>query len=290
MKQRQQEILNSVRRLGGWRLQILERALATFSDSRASQAAAALGYYAFFSLFPLLLLIIAGGSYVLDSQQVYRSVLELVQRVIPISNQLIADNLRRMLEARGAVGIVGLVTLLWSASGFFTELAYNINLAWQQASRRSFLEKRLVGLVMIAALTGLLLLSLILDWMSRLITLTGIDASPLSGFGMWGFVSGLASWLALLLLFLALYRWIPTLDVSWRAAGWGAVTASAGWKIATAGFTLYLRSGLGEYQLVYGSLGTVVALLFLLYVIAAVALFGAHLCSAIDRWQRAPDA
>ncbi len=289
MKQRLQESLASVSRLGGWRVNVFRHALATFSESRASQAAGALAYYAFFSLFPLLLLIIAGGSFFLDSQQVYRTVLELFQRVIPVSNQLISENLSRVLQSRGAAGLVGFFTLLWSASGFFTNLAYNINIAWPRASRRSFLQKRLVGLAMIAGLTGLLLLSLILDWMSRLIPILGTEALPSAGYGLWNILSGLASWLALLLLFLALYRWIPTSEVGWRPALWGALTASVGWKIATAGFAGYLRSGLGRYQLVYGSLGAVVALLFLLYVIAAIVLFGAHLSSALDRQGRSPD-
>jgi membrane protein len=289
MKQRLQETMISVSRLGGWRLRVLRQALAAFTESRASQGAAALAYYAFFSLFPLLLLIIAGGSFFLDSQQVYRTVLELFQRVIPISNQLITENLSRVLQSRGAVGIVGFLTLLWSASGFFTKLAYNVNIAWPPGSRRNFLEKRLVGLAMIGGLTGLLLLSLVLDWISTLIPILGTGASPSVGYGLWNLTSGLASWLALLLLFLALYRWIPTSEVGWRPALWGAVTASVGWKIAAAAFTWYLGSGLGRHQLVYGSLGAVVALLFLLYVIAAIALFGAHLSSAFGRREMSPE-
>jgi uncharacterized BrkB/YihY/UPF0761 family membrane protein len=54
--------------------------------------------------------------------------------------------------------------------------------------------------------------------------------------------------------------------------------------LATDIFSLYLLKGLVRYELVYGSLGTVVALLFLIYVIGLIVLFGAHLCAAIDHW------
>jgi membrane protein len=85
------------------------------------------------------------------------------------------------------------------------------------------------------------------------------------------------------LLFLALYRWIPTANVRWRATLWSAIVTSIAWKVATAGFGWYLSSGLGSYSLVYGSLGAIVALLFLIFIVSMITLFGAHLCAAIDR-------
>lgn len=271
------------------RLDIFKHALTTFSDTRASQAAASLAYYAIFSLFPLLLVLIVGGSYFLNSQQVYQSVTRLVQDAIPVSPQLIDENLQQVLDTRGAVGIVGLLTLLWSASGVFTNLAYNINLAWPGAARRNFLEKRLVGLGMIAGLSGLLILSLALDWITNLTPFLNVNGASLSSSGLWRLFSNFASWLTTSLLFLALYRWVPTENVRWKATFWGALAASIGWKTASEGFSWYLRSGLGRYQLVYGSLGAIVALLFLIFIVSMVTLFGAHLSASIDRWLKEKD-
>lgn len=275
--------------LSGGRLDIFINALTTFSDTRASQAAASLAYYAIFSLFPLLLVLIVGGSYFLNSQQVYQSVTRLVQGAIPVSPQLIDENLQQVLDTRGAVGIVGLLTLLWSASGVFTNLAYNINLAWPGAARRNFLEKRLVGLGMIAGLSGLLILSLALDWITNLTPFLNLDSASLPSSGLWRLFSNLASWLMFFLLFLALYRWVPTENVRWKAIFWGALAASIGWKFASEGFSWYLRSGMGRYQLVYGSLGAIVALLFLIFIVSMTTLFGAHLSAAIDRWLEEKD-
>ena len=134
------ELYQYVNQRSGKRLEIIKHALETFSDARASQAAASLAYYAFFSIFPLLLVLITAGSYFLNSQQVYQAVTQLVQEAIPVSTQLITENLNQVLKARGAVGILGLLTLLWSASGVFTNLAYNINLAWPDAPRRNFMK------------------------------------------------------------------------------------------------------------------------------------------------------
>lgn len=272
--------------ISGGRLNIFKHALKTFTVTNAPQAAAALAYYAIFSLFPLLLVGIAGGSYFINTQQIYLSVTQLVHSVIPVSTQLIDEYLQEVLESRGAVGILSLVTLLWSASGVFTNLAYNINLAWPKASRRNFLQNRLVALGMIGGLSALLILSVVLDWIIKLAPFLNNWSISSSTEKLWRLISDFGTWLMIFLLFLALYRWIPTSRVRWKATIWGALTASLGWKAATAGFTWYLTSGFGRYQLVYGSLGAIVALLFLIFIVAIITLFGAHLSAAIDLWEK----
>ena len=139
---------------------------------------------------------------------------------------------------------------------------------------------------MIAGLSGLLILSLTLNWITELIPFLNAEGASSSSLGLWKLISSLGSWLTIFLLFLALYRWVPTTDIEWSAAFWGALIASFAWKVATTGFSWYLRSGLGRYQLVYGSLGAIVALLFLIFVVSMVTLFGAHLSAAIDRWKK----
>jgi membrane protein len=270
-------------RISGNRLNILKDAINTFNVTRANQASASLAYYLIFSLFPLLLVLISAGSFVLDSGQVYLKVSQLVQRNIPDSFQWIDDNLRHILEQRGAVGIIGLITLIWAASGGFTSLAYNINLAWLEAPQRNYFQHRLIGLEMIAGLSGLFILSLIVDWILNVLHILKPPFAAFLDLSLWKWSSNLFSWLVLLLLFFVLYYWVPTVNVKTRAAIWGALVSSLSWKIATTFFSLYVRSGFGRYEMIYGSVGALVAFLFLIYILATVTLFGAHLTSAIDR-------
>lgn len=280
------EWYRSANEISGGRLNVLKHAIKTFTVSNAPQAAAALAYYAFFSLFPLLLVGIAAGSYFISTQRIYQNITQLVHSVIPISTDLIDQNLREVLEARGAVGALSILTLLWSASGVFTNLATNINRAWPKAARRNFLQNRLVGLSIIGGMSILLVLSVTVNWILQLAPfLETWTTSPSAGM-VWRLISDLANWLMIFLIFLALYRWIPTSNVRWNATIWGALVASLGWKAATIAFTWYLRSGLGRYQVVYGSLGAIVALLFLIFLVALITLFGAHLSAAIDLWEK----
>ena len=283
ISERIRQLYEQADRISGNRLSIIKDAIETFNVTYAGQAAAGLAYYLIFSLFPLLLVLISAGSFFLDREQVYHKVSQLVQQNTPDSYEWIDENLRNVLAKRGTVGVVGIATLLWAASGGFMSLAYNINLAWLEARQRNFFQRRLIGLQMIAGLSGLFLLSLILDW---IINLLHVFNSPVVAFlqlSSWKWLSNLFSWMAILLLFYALYSLIPTVNVRRRAALWGALAASVSWKVATALFSLYIRSGFGRYELVYGSVGALVAFLFLIYILATITLFGAHLTSAIDR-------
>ena len=268
------------------RLRVLDTTAITFTKSRATQAAASLAYYTFFSIFPLMLVLILAGSYFLDRQALLQRVTQAVQSALPISQQFIIQNLQQVLKQRAAVGIFVLVSLLWSASNMFNNLAYEINSAWPEAKRRNFVQSRLIGLDMIAGLTGLLLVSIILDSLAKFLAPMNAANAPFGSLNPWSVVSSLGSWIAVFLLYLAMYRWVPTVSVAWSASVWGALAASIGWKAATTGFAWYLASPFARYELVYGSLGAVVAFLFLIYIIAVVTLFGAHLTAAIDHLRR----
>ena len=283
---RVKDFFENMNHLSGDRLSILQTAIRTFTEKQAAQASAGLAYYTFFSIFPLMLAFIAGGSYFLDSNQVFSTVTQFIQQALPISRQIINENLEVILEQRGTAGMVSLLILLWSASGMFTNLAYNINLAWPRARRRNFLQNRLVGLWMIVGLILLIALSLVLSWLTaRLPFMRSLDQASSTTLIVLKLISALGSWLMIFLVFLMLYHWIPRMRVPWNATLWGALIASLAWKAAIAGFGWYLGSSFGQYQLVYGSLGAIVAFLFLIYIISMITLFGAHLSAAIESWE-----
>ena len=281
---RVRELYQRADRVSGNRLDIIKDAFRTFTITRADQASASIAYYVIFSLFPLLLVLISAGSFFLDSEQVYLKVTQIIQQAIPATSyDWIVQNLHFVLKQRGPVGIIGLLTLLWAASGGFICLAYNINLAWLEAPQRNFFQGRLIGLQMIAALSGLFFITMILDTIIGLLHLLNLPLISVLPLDLWRWFYGFFSLGAIFLLFFMLYDLVPTVNVLGRAAFWGALTASVAWKVATALFAWYVRSGFSRYELIYGSVGTLVAFLFLIYILATVTLFGAHLTSAIDR-------
>jgi membrane protein len=279
--------------LSGGVLGILGEAIRHFNEADASSGAASIAYYALFSIFPLVLALIAAGSYFLQKSVVQHELLNYVRATVPVSESIIEKNIQKVLELRGPVGIIALISLFWSASGVFGTLADHINRAWPEASLRGFVQSRLVALSMVGGVGALLILSLA---MTAALGLLASFSVPLGGdvsiYGtsVWKILSNLIPWLVRVCAFFALYRWVPNAKVKWPAALWGAVVAALGWEAITAAFTWYLRSGLAQYELVYGSLGTLVALIFWIYLSSWIALFGAHLSAAVARASNKPDS
>lgn len=270
----------------GGSLSIVYDAIQHFTELRAAEAAAGIAFYAIFSLFPLLLALIVAGSFVLEFEQVQRRVLDLVAEVFPIAQQLIRRNIQGVLQLRGTVGIIALVGLVWSATGVLMALARNINRAWPEAKPRSFVEDRAMALGMVSILALLLAISSLSDAvfsvMARFRVPIGgglsVDETPL-----WTTLLSSVPRVFVFLAFLGLYHWVPNTKVRWSEAFWGALVATPAGEIATGAFSWYLSSGIVQYELVYGSLGTVVALMLRIYIGALIALFGAHLSAAVAR-------
>ena len=264
---------------------IFYQAVASFTETRAAQASAGIAYYAFFSLFPLLLVLIVAGSFFLKSNEATQVVVDYISQVLPLSTDLLNRNINRVLELRASIGIISLISLLWSSTSVFSALAFNINLAWKDAARRNFIQKRLVGLAMVGVLAVLYVLFLIVTISVRSLPVVQAFFQVVPVLGSMEFVRGFntfASWILISILYFALYRWVPATKVKLKPALVTALVATISWQIVTYVFTWFVRTGLSKFELIYGSLGTVVALLLVIYINAWIILFGAHLCAAIQ--------
>jgi membrane protein len=284
--ERIRNLYKKVDALTGGRLSIFSDATDSFTRMRGSQAAAALAYYAFFSLFPLLLVLVAVGSLLLVSNPL-QHILDLITQVLPLPRSLIETNIQRVLQMRGTVSLIGLITLIWSASGGLAALVHNINLAWPKDERRGIIQQRLIAFAIILALFVLLIVSIVgppvVDIFTQILTpigLGGLINNPV----ILSLVTNAISWLLSFLAYLGLYRWLPHAHVRWASAIWGAILSAIALKIAILVLTWYLSSGLNRYQLIYGSLGAVIALLIMIYITSVITLFGAHFTAAIQSY------
>lgn len=244
-----------------------------------------MAYYAVFSLFPLLLALIVGGTFVLNLERaaVRAQALDIIEQAIPVSRELIARNINQVLEARGTVGLIGVVGALWSGSGVFTILSTHINRAWPESGPRGVVRQRLVAFGMVGTLGILLVASIIASTVLDLLPEFEVPFLERAVYDtiLWRMIADVLPWFLILVLFLGLYRWVPNTQVRWSSAFWSALVAAVFWELAARGFAFYLRSGLAQYELVYGSLGTVVVLMFWAYLASWITIFGAHLGVAI---------
>lgn len=183
----------------------------------------------------------------------------------------------------GLLGLVGVVTLFWSASGMMAALRHGLNAAWKVERRHSFVRGKLIDLALVAAVDVLVLLSIGLTLFRPLVSGLLDDASALdAAFSSWlaGAVVGVVAPLAVSFAALvAIYRFVPASLPRLPDVLVGAAAAALGLRVLEAGFAVYV-SRFADYDVVYGSLATVVAFLFLVYLSASVVLFGGELAAA----------
>lgn len=263
---------------------ILRRAFQGFSEQRGSEASASLAYYAFFSIFPMLLVFIVIGSFFIDRAFVQARLFEILQGVIPGSKVVVIENIDRVLELRGTVTFIALISLIWSATSVFNVFAININRAFPKADNLNFLKGRLRGFMMLFGLGLLMLISFVSSTLIGLLPSINIpiNGKVLQETILWQVFTLSIPLFLNILLFWGIYYLVPTTSVSRPASLIGGLIAGITWQLLNRGFAWYLSSGLSKYRLVYGSLGTVVALLFWIYLTAMILLIGAHLTASIQ--------
>jgi membrane protein len=271
--------------LGG-SLTVVRLAVERFTAVRGSQAAASLSYYAFFSLFPLLLFILIAAGSLLGREIVYDQLLQVLGAVLPVGGEVVGPIIEKVLPETGSLQVLAALGLLWAGTGFFSALVFNIDLGWPEMKAANPVRQRLYGLLMVVTLTLLLLLSLVsnllLDVLLRLEPLLP-SARDLLEEALWPVVTRLLPTGVAFFLLLGLYWGVPKAKVRWQAAAWGALVAALAWNLVSWGFSWLVAAGLVHYEVVYGPLGAVVGLLFWMYLSSWIVLFGAHLTAAIDR-------
>jgi membrane protein len=291
------EFVNRLRELGIRYFQRLNRAtggladlvrvtLKRFSQARGAEAAASISYYALFSLFPLVLVLVAVAGFVIRSGDAYQTAFNLIYQIIPTSRNVIERNLDVILNRRATIGIIGLIGAVWSATGFFNTLIRNIDRAWLEIKPENMIRTRLKALALVGMTVSLLALSLVSTALVNLVQL--IDQRFLVNFSLegsatWSILTRLVPFVFSFLMFIVLYRWIPNARVRWRACLWGALWTSMAWELSKTGFETYISSGVAQFQLVYGSLGAVVGLMLYIYLSSNIILLGAHLTATIDQ-------
>jgi len=277
------------KKLGGW-LSLLRATGREFQNDDGSTMAAAIAYYALFSFFPVVLLMITVSSFFFTSATAQKEVIAWAERYIPTSGDLIRANIGQILRARGAVSLLAILSLLWSGSGIFSALDRAVNRAWNVTELRPFWRQKLLAFGMIVGAGGLLLISIVSTTFFNVIRRLRLPLTGWQLFGKWLMFPNLLSTLLpvtlTILIFLLLYRILPNTTVRWSDVWPGALLTSLGWELAKYLFTWYLAN-FASYNLVYGSVALLIAFLAWSYYTGLILILGAEFTAEFARTRRA---
>jgi len=262
----------------GW-YRIVRNTIVGFNRRRGQRSAAAMTYFAVFSIFPFILLMIALLSFLVDSAEAQRQVVGALSEFLPVGSTGIQSVIRGVIEARGVAVGFGVVLLLWGALGWFQAIDQGVNEMWGVTASRPFPWGQLFALGMIGGIGLVMMLSwaanIAVGIVRALTESLGLGALP-GAAAFWDFVVGSVTMAVMFVLFCLLYRWSPMCDVGWREVWPGALVTAALWSALRSGFAVYVVH-FANYQSAYGSIGAVIAFLAWLYLAHMVILFGARL-------------
>jgi len=260
-------------------LGIIRDTIERFSNNHAVEGSASIAFFTIFGVPPLLIVLVTVASYYLEIPDIQDWIIQFIRDIVPIPADLIIEFIEGVLNQRGAVGVIGLIGLAWASSGVLMTLTANINRAWPTAKVRNVVEKRMVAFLMIGAFILFIAASSVLSTIIAFFLQFEIPLIHISP--PIGIITDLVSYLLRFMLFFALYFFVPKTKVKKRAAFAAAIFASFAWEITAYGFRWYFQSGLSNYNLLYGSLGTLVALMFWIYLDCLILVFGAYFSAAI---------
>lgn len=254
-----------------------------FIQDNGSIIAAAIAFYFFVSLVPMLLLAVSGLSYVLESpDRAHKIVFDFLRENAPTLALDQGEGVRKLIEdvvrGRGTIGGVGLAGIIWAGSSAFANLHRAVNLAWDTPNDRGFIKTRLMALVLLLAVGLLLLVSMGLTTLLsifRSLNWSVLGITPDRVPFLWTSLGYGASFIVTLLLFTFMYKVTPTRPVPLAAALLGGTVAAVLWELARFAFSYYIGN-FSSYSAVYGSLAGLIALVFWIYYSANILILGAE--------------
>jgi len=239
-----------------------------FSEDQSTNLASMIAFWAFFSIFPLLLVLVTLLGFFLPSGT-KNDVLHQVSTYFPL---LKTSSIKGLTGSWWAL-IIGILTALWSGSAVVRTVQFAFNSVWEipMHERPKFMEKLLRSLWVLATVgVGLVISVLITGFVSGT-----SNSLHLHWFGhLLGYVIAIALDVGL---FIAAFRMLTDRDISTRDVLPGAILSGVVFWILQSLSSLIISHYLNNAQSTYGTFATVITMLWWLYITSIVTLLGAQL-------------
>ena len=261
-----------------------------YKQDAADQLAAAIGFFAFLSLVPLLLLAVAAAGFILDDPEDQVAVALALTEAIPgfeatletgEPDEGVSALIATVVEQRGTVGLIGAVTLLLAGLRVIASAMAATRVVFRGGVVkgvggwiRKLLSLVVLGLTALLAIGASAVAGIDLDILPRWVS---VALSMTVSFGLD------------LVLFLVAYRVLSTTtSMRWRQLLPGALLAAAGWTLLKLFGSTWVAGQVAGANALYGTLGGVIALLLLLYLAGRLYLYGAELSAVLVERQEGP--
>jgi YihY family inner membrane protein len=251
-----------------------------FGDDQAGNLAALVAYYTFFSLFPLLLVLVTGLGFVLSGNtELQTRLLDSALSQFPVVGDQLRTNIGGF-KGSGVALAIGIVGALWGGMGALDAMQNAMNTVWNvpKVHRPNLIQTRLRGLIMLVVLV-------VTIGASTGLSSAGAVADSLGIVG-----KGLVLLLSVALnvaVFTLSFKVLTEYPIDWKAFVPGGVVAGVAFTVLQAVGGWYVERTLGTTQ-VYGIFAIVLGLLSWLYLLSQVTVMAAEVNVVVAKqlWPR----
>ncbi len=264
------------------------RAVQKFDETDGEQRAASFAYYAFFSMFPLILLLITiGTSFLGPKADASSKIIAYVSTQIPLEEQdmkAVISTINGVVQSRKSAGFIAIGVLFWTSLRFFQALVRGVNRAWG-TKEYSWWRLPIKNLGMLGILTSVLFLGIIAPVVLKQVEdfywfhsrQVGLD------FSVFGYVFQFARLLLpVVVLFIGMslfFKYAPRRPTRFIEVWSAALFVTISLELLQRLFVLYTRN-LGNFNALYGTFGSVVALLLWIYLSGSIIILGGCISAA----------
>jgi len=248
-----------------------------FSEDDGATHAAALTYYIFFSIFPLLLFAVSVLGFVArGNEELRKDLLAAGVGAVPLlANVLQEAGLGFFQERAGSLAVTAVVLSLYTGSGAVVALEHSLNRIDHITEEGTFVQKRLRSLRWLALLGPAAVLTAGLGGVANFSDQTFGEGSPLARlFALVGLLGGL---LVSTGLFASAFRNLGGAHRSWHAVLPGAIAGAVAFELLKALSSLYLASGAKSREATFGAFAAAATFLIAAFLISRITLLSAEL-------------
>lgn len=262
--------------------QILKQTFSDFMDDKVLKLSAALSYYTIFSIAPMLIVIITLCEVFLGKEaiegSIYGQINSFVGNDAAIQIQQMIKNAALSGDSTWAT-VVGIVTLIFGATGVFGEIQDSINFIWQLKAKPKngilkILINRLLSFSMVISLGFILLVSLALNGLIELFSKQLARLLPEVTMILVYVINLCLTFGVISLLFAIIFKVLPDAKVKWKHVIIGAMTTAVLFMVGKFAIGFYL--GASKVGTAYGAAGSIVIILLWVYYSAIILYFGAE--------------
>lgn len=265
--------------------QYLEQLVFRYKDADLSSMSAQISYYLILAFFPFVIFSINLLSFTALSSELLFA--DLIAFLPNDTGTLVKNMLVHTVHAKSkTLLVISMMGGLWIASEGIAAIIRGLNKSYGVKEDRNFIQINFLALISTIGLTIMMILEIILIIFGEIIgtyVFGLIGATNLFNI-IWSFLRYSIPFILMFITFSLIYMYLPNRKLKFYNVLIGSLFTSVGWVTVSVLFSFYVNN-FANYEMVYGGLGGVMALIIWLYISTLIVLLGGELIAIISDFE-----